>query len=320
MDIYIAYIPIDKYFEQEWIDFETILKEISNSNLQLIFKKFDIELGYISLQITKEIPIDFCDLSKGTHETEDYKIKYETNVDKDKLLQLEQVNGQESIDFLLLQRICNSIIVFNIAKPGLFHTGKGVLFKNGVKIHTIDRIFHRIELAMERNKEIKWPKIELLDLKQVWNWYFSNEKGIDELSTNPLERSLNAFSYLFNSSIDFRFDEIFWALVALEALYCKGIYNLQGQLSEKTEIYLGKREEFKKEVSRMYDFRSKFVHGVLNIPNRFLYDDLSDNFYKFQGIEYSNAVDLAITILIATFQKLIKTNKFDIDFELKLKE
>jgi hypothetical protein len=167
---------------------------------------------------------------------------------------------------------------------------------------------------------LKWPNIELVDIEKTWNWYFKYESGIDTISSSPIERAINAFSYLFDSSSDFRFGEIFWALVALEAIYCRGNYNLQGQLSLKTEIYLGKREEFKKSISKMYDFRSRFIHGDLNFPNKYFYDNLSKDFNDFYGSEYSQAVDLAVSIIIATFQKLIIDGKYEIEFETKLIE
>lgn len=56
----------------------------------------------------------------------------------------------------------------------------------------------------------------------------------------------------------------------LEALYCQGNSNLPGQLNVKSTLLLGDRVSFKKDFNKMYDYRSRFVHGDLNFQDQYM--------------------------------------------------
>ncbi len=246
-------------------------------------------------------------------------LKVTFNLEEEKLRSLYKKRHRENINQLVLHRIMHLMIVCNIAVPGMFSWYDGKLLLNGEPIWNIERHYNELAFAYERSRSLKWPLLEFLSINQVWNWYFEFEKGLEKPSTSAIERALNALSHTFTSSGDWEFGNIFWALLALEALYCKGHNNLQNQLVEKTELFLGERTAFKKEVGKMYDFRSRFIHGNINFPSKFSYDDISDEWDKYIQ-SYQSSFHLALAILLATIQKLIKTNKTSIDFKLVLEE
>ena len=136
------------------------------------------------------------------------------------------------------------------------------------------------------------------------------------LPTSSTGRALNAFSHLIHKDYGESYAEILWIMIGLEALYCQGNSNLLGQLNTKTAIFLGERMSFKKEFNKMYDYRSRFVHGDLNFQNQFMYDDASEvvdrHFQEYWSVR-------ALATFIATIQRLIKEKWKSISFEYVLK-
>lgn len=318
---YTAYILIDfPELACSILDYKSIGNIIfsKEANLKLPFFHNDLNLGAFEIELAQVVPPSVKESFQRHPRIDNLDfLKVTLDFDLDRLSALYEKDNRESPDFLILKRIEHILIVCNIAVPGIFDWHGGSLSLNGKEIWRISTRYNEFDFALEKSKDLSWPLLDTLDIEQVWRWYFKHEKGLEKVSSSPTERALNALSHLFTSSGDWEFGSIFWALLGLEALYCKGNNNLQSQLVEKTELFLGKRTAFKKEVGRMYDFRSRFIHGNINFPNKFSYDDISDEWNKYLE-SYQSSFHLATAILLATIQKLIKTNKDSIDFELVL--
>ena len=110
--------------------------------------------------------------------------------------------------------------------------------------------------------------------------------------------------------------QLLWGLVGLEALYVKGQSELTKQVQDKSQAFLGRQESFKKALSQMYDFRSRFVHGDLGFPALGLLRDARDEVARFDD-DLIKATSIATAVLAATIQQLILRDWSGVDFEYK---
>ncbi|GLI04308.1 hypothetical protein YDYSG_03380 [Paenibacillus tyrfis] len=136
----------------------------------------------------------------------------------------------------------------------------------------------------------------------------------------PVERALSALTYLFGTSGESTQGiDLFFTMIALEALYCSSNNGIKEQLLEKSQVFLGVQNEYKKLFKSMYDYRSKFIHGGLNFPGKYHHFDASDDFEKFTK-ETNDVILMAQSVLIATLQQLSKLNMHELNFKYSLEK
>jgi hypothetical protein len=165
--------------------------------------------------------------------------------------------------------------------------------------------------------KFKWPEQTTLSIPESIAWWKHYNSTLDFISETRVGRAINAYSHLFDSNGG-RDDpaKLFWALVGIEAIYVEGNSSLQDQVNRKTQIFLGERHDFKKMFSKMYDYRSRFVHGDLNFENKFFLDgDKTENHFA----DFWMYRDFAISILLSTLQRLIKRNRHELEFDYVIK-
>lgn len=218
------------------------------------------------------------------------------------------------------KRIRDLILGISIAKKGGVDYGQNpILFIDNKLISTLGSSIHSIGLCAEKANKIKWPKLKMLDLKTTLTWLNKYQSQMDSLSNNKVGRALNAYSHLFSDNGEINEgSSLFWAMLGIEALYTSETENVMSQVNLKTQVLLGYRKEFKKSVKEMYAYRSSFVHGSLDITNKFILHDHSERDYTHWENYYENE-HLAIAVLIATFQKMILKNLIELDFDFEYK-
>lgn len=121
--------------------------------------------------------------------------------------------------------------------------------------------------------------------------------------------------YIVLNSTDI--EHLFWAMVGIESLYVNGKENITDQVKKKIPIFLGEIKEHKNRLAKMYNYRSGFFHGGQNFPNYFHIHDGLDSHEKFME-DYADALDIAKTVLIATLQKMAKSDLDSLRFEYVL--
>ena len=165
------------------------------------------------------------------------------------------------------------------------------------------------------NLEIQWPTLHRINILDFYLW-IKKIDGFDYgVAKSKLGIAYAAFSNLMRDGGSR--GPLIWSLMALEALYCKGSVGLRQQLTEKTEVFLGKRNAYKKNFGAMYDYRSRFLHGDINLVfNHHIYDASPEN-EKFED-EFYEAEAMALSTLIATLQKMYLDNVYDLKFSYKL--
>jgi hypothetical protein len=167
--------------------------------------------------------------------------------------------------------------------------------------------------VVEPAKKFGWPPFTPVSIGDVLAWML-NTQGIDEgLGKGRLGRALAALSTISFPETAGYSSCFLWTLIGLEALYCEGNEGLMSQMHEKTQIYLGSRESFKGIVKHLYNTRSNFVHGRMDIPLSYTPWDAHPEFGEF----FDNITDqyyLAVAILIATLQKMASENRYKLNF------
>src|SRR5690606_25516916 len=99
----------------------------------------------------------------------------------------------------------------------------------------------------------------------------------------------------------------------------EGTSNLQDQINKKSQIFLGERQEFKKHFTKLYNYRSRFIHGEINFIHKYFTEDATDNLESYYD-EFMEYKDFAVSMLLATLQKLIQENRHEIAFEYIMKQ
>ncbi|WP_162427666.1 HEPN domain-containing protein [Pontibacter pudoricolor] len=169
-----------------------------------------------------------------------------------------------------------------------------------------------IDYAYEHALKVGWPKITTLELSKTLAWFKDNSLHTDGCSKNKLHRAINAFSYQFSALHEHDTSILFWTVLGIEALLAEGNTNIMNQIKIKSSIILGQPLDYKKKLDKLYNYRSRFVHGEINFPPKF-----SDDYDNFE-IEYWDYLHFATSILISLIRYLISENKVEYRFEYSL--
>ncbi|MFN8475909.1 MAG: hypothetical protein U0822_27285 [Anaerolineae bacterium] len=237
----------------------------------------------------------------------------------------QKVTGSPELFRTHLVHVFNKIVydIFisaNIARPGSIEYGKGVIVQDGQqRMHTDSMSVSPLRDAVRYSGVMGWPGITHVAVNDVWAWLMRQEGFVTGFGGGSVSRALNAFSHLFDPFSDYQPIRLFWALVGIEALYTKGQGGLMEQVKEKSQVLLGSQQKHKKLISRMYDFRSRFVHGDLDFPGIYELWDADDRSMKYFD-ELVKATELAEAILVATFQELIRRNWIELHFFYEVRE
>jgi hypothetical protein len=329
VDIYVPLMAEEEY--------EYFCGDISEAIDELVMLSDDVEVIFNKKVISK------LSIKKMTCEHEEIK-----NIFKDKYtnsiiniflkfsskIEIHNVQDFEkrkehyvSFEYFVEKYVQLLLIYSNLAKPGAFDTRDGFLKiqevnkKNTTIINEFQMLSNSISYAIELANRYKWPPIKELSIKNTLNWLNQHWNAFESISENRIQRALNAFSYLFHNtylSDDNSSGDLFHALVGIEAIYVDGNNNIQGQVNQKSQLLLGKRNDFKKIFNELYDYRSRYVHGQLNIVNRYFIDDNEDDAID-QILNTYDKSSFAIAILVSTLQKHIEHNKNEFFYELVVK-
>jgi hypothetical protein len=203
-----------------------------------------------------------------------------------------------------------------LAKVGLLQFSDILVTRSGREL------WHRYDdfrgLSMEHLDvvaKMKWPPIRFMSIQVVWQWMqkipaFNNDFGVSKAG-----RALAAFTHLLRRRDPTAVGEnLLWALLGLEALYTKGTSELGSQLAAKSQLLLGEQHDFKKAITRMYDYRSRLTHGDLPVPMHYCeYEGLAEYESFLTEVEQQNYV--AASVLASSLQALVERDATELNFE-----
>ena len=215
------------------------------------------------------------------------------------------------------KRISDLLVMTNIARVGSIELSNSAI----VQDDHVDKFNHipcmyalAIQEAVNMAAQMEWPNLQAMDISTVWKWVVKRHEMLEGFDNSPMGRALNAFSRLFEKKSADEPMQLLWALVGLEAIYVTGKTEILQQVREKSQSLLGKQDKYKKKISQMYNFRSRFVHGALDFPGLFLLADARDCVAKYDE-ELGEAITVAIAVFVATIQEVIRRDWDGLRFE-----
>ncbi len=190
----------------------------------------------------------------------------------------------------------------------------GVIYEKDEYLAKTELLLSTIDYAYEHSDKINWPRLNNVDINKIVKWFSENSLHLDGNSKNKLQRSINAFSYSFSNLQEKDTSQLFWNMLGIEALLAEGTNNIANQIRVKSSLILGEPKEYKKKLNKLYNYRSRFVHGDFDFPAKF-----SADFDVFE-VEYWDYLSFSASIILALIRKLIDNNKNKFEFEYKLVE
>lgn len=220
--------------------------------------------------------------------------------------------AESEFECLAVRSLSDLLLAACIARPGSFDT---LQVGTGKTRERFNADYLRFCLEPECRKladEYGWPPISDLSVRKVYKWLRGIEGFECAFGRGPLGRAVAAFSYIASAKHQVA-GSFLWPLVGLEALYGREKDGLQRQILDKSELFLGPRREFKGKFREMYEKRSQFVHGTVDMPFAYSPWEASPDYEKFDTEFYAMA-SLGIAVLVASLQKLALEDRQDLEF------
>jgi hypothetical protein len=220
----------------------------------------------------------------------------------------------DELDLTLQTYICSLMIAF----PGAMRPTENVWLLEGKQFDFSHRYLSTIHESVEylvANGMI--PRTDI-DPEKVLRWTFSQNGVFDGYSDTPAARSFNYFTRLFAERFhDDELTDLVWALAGIEALLVEGGRSSVGQLKQKLTAIFGtdgNLEWLLKMTDKMYNYRSRMVHGNRQIRSAFRIFEEEQNKNRFDE-EYDSA-RFAIGILLMLLQEVIDRNETALRFKV----
>lgn len=280
----------------EKITFEVIEDNLDDNSSLTLARELGIKHSFFSTQWITEyliIEIEFKQHKAINEIEQDGYALFMVNDYITRLNFLLNLSYSTNIDFL----------------PGVLYSNDGT-YLGKTEMITAENMMYVYEHA----RRMGWPKIKSISLTQTLNWYNNNNIHTLDQSKNPLHRAINAFSQLLGDLSSNNSSNLFWIMLGIEALLVEGNQNITTQFKEKSILILGQPKEYSKKLTKLYDYRSKLVHGSSEIFPKFRVD------YEAHHKEYDDYLSFATSILIALIRELIYKTRTSFEFELRLKD
>lgn len=210
----------------------------------------------------------------------------------------------------------DALVLAQLAYPVRISSGTGRTWVGRHPLNTVASI-SGFPCDAIYSSELRWPAIEVVPIEEVCDW--ESRLGLFQqgVARTPVQRALASFTHAVALSTVSSGELLFWTMQGLEAFYCRGNGDLRRQLSEKSKLLLGPWKDTKNIVGRLYDFRSKFVHGDFNIER--WNSDLETEPCDRKTLEaFDSAMGLAVRMLLATLQKCAREKIVCAEFNYSL--
>jgi hypothetical protein len=215
----------------------------------------------------------------------------------------------------LEMEVSNLFLLANILRPGSLTVAPGFSFFNDEYVGPTSPFYSEDwSRAIDASKKYKWPDYQSLSINQAWSWLEATKCIENGIARGQVGRALAALSHIAPPQLEHGSTmNLAWILLALESLYCSGSRGLKEQLVAKSELLLGQRSQNKKDFGAMYDFRSRLLHGDMDMPMRYSELNAVPDFERHFD-DLGNYEGLGLAALLATLQIMVKNNWFNLSF------
>lgn len=218
---------------------------------------------------------------------------------------------------LVITRIEQLAVVANIAFPGSIYvsqTYSEVDDRRSIEKHSTSTEHIRIALESWLVKQNTWPPIKTLGLSDVWKWAQKNAGFLDGFGGHRIDRALNCFVKTMDSTYALDDSIIMWSLIGIESLIATGTSGLSAQVRDKLLcLFPDIDSTIKKKLDKLYNHRSRFVHGDLPISTSLVVHDASPEFEKIE-MNSIRAQSNGTAILVALLQLLAEKKATEFRF------
>lgn len=260
----------------------------------------------------RDLPSHLLHIGVSINDTDSITVEY----DDGRTEVLTRDSDASSFDDYVFTEIENFVfrllVTANIAIPGSMKIMDGVGYCAPEAQFYHDGLIHPIEDAMQTYDSGKFDFLENMDLDKVWKWINQFKSLESGLSATKVERALNAFAHLFISENGTVVEQIVWSVFGLEALFVKGNTGARSQLADKLSSVIG--EKYYKQIKEAYDFRSRALHGDIELPFPTNIDHDVSPIEHYRD-RFSKHSDHMILYLASSLQWLIRHEATDIDYE-----
>lgn len=216
-----------------------------------------------------------------------------------------------------LKFIFDFLIVIQLSDPGIFEFNNGTLNIDNLHSIPLPPFGTTFNTAITERKNVEWPPIESLPIPDIINLFRKDDGLLPSISSTNVERALSAFTHLFTPKCTNEL-LLLWSMVGIEALFTKESSGIMEQVRSKIFVLLGQNENARKLISKMYDHRSKFLHGSSNIPTNKYGTHLIDMGILKYDDDLLRTVQFSQILLVSCLQKVIKLGKNPIEFFYKI--
>ncbi len=207
------------------------------------------------------------------------------------------------------------LLAANISNPGGIDYSEGAISVGDIPFTSTSSVRNNLKDDLTYARELGWPEAPQVTYIEAASWVQAILDDCIATSNSRVTRALAAFSRISGTEGVYRDNRLslFWAMMGLEALYCEGTDGLKKQLFDKAAVLFGELKDNKRRIRKLYDFRSKFIHGNADIPFSFADEYESDDLKYFEK-EIEEATSIAFNLLICTLQYLAKNNLSELNF------
>ncbi|MBE6454329.1 MAG: hypothetical protein E7017_05560 [Alphaproteobacteria bacterium] len=236
-----------------------------------------------------------------------------------KIKKLENITNLETKKELLIfefeQILYNIIFALNLSYGGLLNISEGSCFYGKSAFYINNKKCRNTNFGgLPSDCMYIDPLINIksIPLKKTWNWLHTKTHFIEGKTQSRIDKALNALTYLYDCRA---YEDIFYSLMSIEALYNRGEGNIREQIENKVRYVLGDFYNIHTIIKNIYYIRSDFFHGRFRLTQ----NHCDEYFISKDTKKYYEAVNTALLIIIATIQKMIINNCSSVEELLELK-
>lgn len=217
----------------------------------------EVELDEVSSVVFRLAPIAILEFSAVMELTESAIFENFSVPSRDESYVLERLARRR-----LEEAIANVAFATCLAMPFRIHIGEPTFLpenepvKASVRWSRLGRTAHAADMD--------WPTVQELPLEGVLDWLDRLPGFREGIGRGPVGRAVAALSQALAADTGSPHGLV-WSMVGLEALFCRKSDGLKRQLSENSQLLLGAIRSHRKHFSRLYDYRSEFLHGARDV-------------------------------------------------------
>ncbi|HYG48365.1 MAG TPA: hypothetical protein VD846_10550 [Allosphingosinicella sp.] len=199
-------------------------------------------------------------------------------------------------------------LVMNLAAPGSCDFYSSMLDLGSRKRAAVLGLLNGpFESAYLASFEGGWPRLQVLDLQQVAQWYWRVRSGFAQTPGNRAEKAL--FGLLHLAKIDVSPVSVIWVFYALETLFDSKAGENFRMIRDRISILLATQPRdaasLRRNLRELYDLRSAIVHGGLEVTHPMIDDGLDRRVGRAVG-RYLDATNFGAAIVVAALQEIVK--------------